>query len=183
MPASPHSPDPLQRVLTDVELELRQRLQEACVAESESLSTKSSAEIRELEDNLLAAAVAAGQALALRKEISKQGTERPEVPEASPPDVEVPAGAKVTGVREFQDEKGRAWRAWLVTPRATRAARVGDQLLGQYNEGWICFETLDSSARRRLPCQRSLWADLRDEELETLLDQAISVPERKARSG
>lgn len=175
MPSQP--PDPLVPLLDDAEEELRRRLHEACAAESENLTTKSSAEIRELEDSLLAAAVAARQARALREKIDDRDAQKSDAKDArrAAPDHPVPPadGTALTGVREFEDSAGRAWRAWLVTPAASRSG------LGQYQEGWVCFETLDSTARRRLPCQRAVWAGLREEELEHMLRQAISVPERK----
>ena len=45
-------------MLRDVESQLRDRLREACDAEASGISTESTAEIRRLEDSLLAAAVA-----------------------------------------------------------------------------------------------------------------------------
>lgn len=176
--SSPANPDPLAPLLDDAEAELRRRLEEACSAEAENLATKSSAEIRELEDSLLAAAVAARQTLALRERIGESRSQEADVHDASlsPPDD--PAltadGARVAGVREFTDTIGRTWRAWLVTPASSRSG------LGQFQQGWICFETTDNTARRRLPCQRAVWSGVRDEELEQLLQQAITVPDRKS---
>ena len=196
--ATPSQPsDPLVPLLKDAEEELRRRLEETCAAEAENISTQSSAEIRRLEDALLAAAVAAEQTIALRRHIARQpsrnsdkdardgsvnaraaGVDRKGPASASDSEVAVPG--VVGGVREFHDDTGRAWRAWLVTPGAWRAGRTTDHLMGQYHEGWICFEAIDSSARRRLPCQRSIWGDLREDELGRLLQRAISVPERKS---
>ncbi|NUR19839.1 MAG: hypothetical protein HOQ12_09945 [Gemmatimonadaceae bacterium] len=59
--------DPLQPVLDDAQAELSRRLHEACEAEASGLQNKTSEEIREIEDSLLAAAVAAGQTIALRR--------------------------------------------------------------------------------------------------------------------
>ena len=170
-------PDPLVPLLDDAEAELRRRLEETCAVEAENLTTKSSAEIRELEDSLLAAAIAARQTLALREKIDERRGERADADEAplsAPDETAAPADrASIAGVREFTDDIGRTWRAWLVTPASSRSG------LGQFQQGWICFETTDNSARRRLPCQRAVWAGLREEELEQLLRQAITPPERK----
>jgi hypothetical protein len=84
-----------------------------------------------------------------------------------------------TTVREFTDCKGRTWRAWPVTPGSARAGQPSRRTLGEFQEGWICFESMDDSARRRLPRREARWSELRVEELERLLDQAITVPGRK----
>jgi hypothetical protein len=88
-----------------------------------------------------------------------------------------------TAVREFTDCKGRTWRAWPVTPGSARAGQPSRRTLGEFQEGWICFESLDDSARRRLPRHEARWSELRAEELERLLDQAITVQGRKRPAG
>ena len=87
-----------------------------------------------------------------------------------------------TTVREFTDCKGRTWRAWPVTPGSARAGQPSRRSLGEFQEGWICFESVDDAARRRLPRREARWSELRVEELEHLLDQAITVPGRKPAS-
>lgn len=89
------------------------------------------------------------------------------------------AGGETTTLREFTDCRGRTWRAWPVTPNTERARPSSLRTLGEFQEGWICFESVDDSARRRLPRQAPRWSELRQEELERLLDEAISVPGRK----
>lgn len=171
--------DPLQSVLHDVEAKLRTRLREACEAEASGVDTESAAEIRRLEDSLLGAAVAAEQAIALRRHIQRQKTEMRE-----------PAGESSTAsnptepmlkVREFRDADGRLWRAWPVTPGQARPGRTAQRYLGEFHKGWICFEALESSARRRLPSQPAHWNDLEEPELCQLLEQAINAPQRKDR--
>jgi hypothetical protein len=182
--------DPLKPVLRDAEAELSRRLHDACVAESGGLADKSSEEIREIEDSLLAAAVAAGQTISLRRYMNERdaqgesgqagertadagaGTPRAD---SSTPDIELPPGSKV---REFRDSVGRNWRAWPVIPGLSRTGRP-KQYLGDFQSGWICFESLDSPDRRRLPCAPSRLVETRDEELERLLLEAIAAPERK----
>lgn len=200
MPPSsvPPKPDPLQPVLEDAEEELRRRLREACVAEAKGISTESTQEIRRLEDALLAAAVAAKQTIAVRRHMKNRAPEERERPitineaadrkrradsqaEESPDDsvVDPQSERPDTRVREFTDDTGRAWRAWPVIPGHTRASASGRSFLGDFQEGWICFEGLDSPARRRLPRRQSNWANLTDDELQNLLGQAIDAPGRE----
>jgi hypothetical protein len=200
MTTKPQQPDPLQPVLDDAQSELSRRLHEACVAESSGLATKTSEEIREIEDSLLAAAVAAGQTIALRKHMkeredaaqeaeaqqAKQQQRRDErtaneavaAAAEKPAAAEVPPPHPVTTVREFRDSNGQMWRAWSVTPGLSRTGRP-KHYLGDFQQGWICFESLDSSSRRRLPCAPARLAETREEELERLLLEAITAPERK----
>ena len=88
-----------------------------------------------------------------------------------------------TSVREFTDETGRRWRAWPVRPNLARAKEASRRSLGDFQEGWFCFEALDNSGRRRLPQRGRRWSDLPTEELPRLLADAITVPERKPRVG
>ena len=168
--------DPLEPVLRDVEAELRDRLRDACEAEANGISSASAQEIRRLEDSLLAAAVAAEQTIALRRHIElrqSQTAEQVEGAEASHHD----SAESMLKLREFRDREGRLWRAWPVTP--ARPGRTAERYLGEFHKGWICFEALESSARRRLPSHPERWADLKEAELCQLLDQAISAPKRK----
>jgi hypothetical protein len=86
-----------------------------------------------------------------------------------------------TAVREFEDTTGRSWRAWPVTPRMARSRESRRQILGDYQEGWICFEALDNSGRRRLPRREPRWSDLPPDELQRLLAEAIDAPGRRER--
>jgi hypothetical protein len=200
MSSSSESPtkDPLQNLLEDTETELRRRLEEACEAEAKGVSTESTEEIRRLEDTLLAAAAAANQTIRVRRHMRGRRPserERPirideaadravraETPEARKPGESGPADQTRKpdmGVREFIDDKGRPWRAWPVIPGQTRASASGRQFLGDFQDGWICFEGLGSSARRRLPYHRqSNWGSVTDRDLQRLLDQAIDAPVR-----
>ena len=197
-PSGPSNREPLQKLLDDSENELRRRLEEACEAEARGVSTESTEEIRRLEDNLLAAASAAKQTVALRTHMKRHthtGRERPIVidvgadrdtqaraPRTGKPESRVDErGEKdvVMGVREFTDDDGRSWRAWSVVPGLSRTSSSGGQFLGGFQNGWICFEGLDVSARRRLPYPRAKWPNTTDEELRHLLQQAIDAPLRQ----
>jgi hypothetical protein len=197
-PSIPPQPHPLQPVLDDAETELRRRLQEACEAEAKGISTESTEEIRHLEDSLLAAAVAAQQTITVRRHMKRRAPAERERPirknetadrkkETDPqaekstnePAVYEHGERPDTRVREFTDAAGRAWRAWPVKPGLSRASTSGRSFLGDFQDGWICFEGLDSPARRRLPSRQPGWANLTDEELQRLLGQAIDTPGRE----
>ena len=186
--------DPLQNLLDDAESELRRRLEEACEAESKGVSTESTEQIRELENNLLSAALAAKQTVAIRSQMNRRTHTERERPikvdvaadrGKSPTDPSVTEGVErvVMGVREFTDPEGRPWRAWSVVPGLSKASATGHQFLGQFQDGWICFEGLGTSARRRLPYPRAKWPTITDEELRDLLKRAIDAPIRQKKIG
>ena len=201
-PSEPSDRDPLQALLEESEDELRNRLQSACEAEAKGVSSESTEQIRRLEDDLLAAAVAARQTIAVRSHMkrAKPGEERerpikrhvaaspdtrPSAARMGKPASNVEKGGEreVMGVREFSDDRGRPWRAWSVVPGLSRASASGGQFLGDFHNGWICFESLGSSARRRLPYPRSKWPTISDEELRRLLDQAYDATLHDKRPG
>jgi hypothetical protein len=175
--------DPLEPVLRDLEAEFRSRLRDACEAEANGISTESAAEIRRLEDSLLAAAVAAEQTIALRRHIDQRKSEPATASEvvgmqqsaAMPRET----GEPVPKVREFRDSEGQLWRAWPVTPGQARPGRTAERYLGDFHKGWICFEALEGNARRRLPRQPVDWTELREPDLCQLLGEAINAPQRK----
>ena len=175
--------DPLEFVLHDVEAELRNRLREACEVEASGISTESASEIRRLEDSLLAAAVAAEQTIALRRRIDqrkREGKEAVDTGSTRDDRAEVTAASEpVIKVREFRDAEGQLWRAWPVTPGQARTGPAAQRYLGDFHKGWICFEALESNARRRLPTQPERWTELQEPELCQLLGQAINAPERR----
>ena len=201
-PGRPDLPaeDPLQPLLDEAEAKLHRRLHDACEAEARGVASDSAIEIRRLEDSLLSAAMAAEQVLTVRRHMQRNAqaerqssgdpAARPTTgaPASAEPASPVPAEPResqsaspevATTVREFTDCKGQTWRAWPVTPGSARAGQPSRRTLGEFQEGWICFESVDDSARRRLPRRETRWSELREEELERLLDQAIAVPGRK----
>jgi hypothetical protein len=58
-----------------------------------------------------------------------------------------------------------------VIPGLSRASARGRGFLGDFQDGWICFEGLSTTARRRLPYRQPNWAEITDEELQRLLAQ------------
>lgn len=177
--------DPLEPVLRDVEAELRNRLREACEAEASGVPTENAVEIRRLEDSLLAAVVAAEQAIALRRRIDQRKSRRATAPaQLATRSTSAPNDPSdfVLKVREFRDQNGQLWRAWPVIPGQARPGRTAERYLGEFHKGWICFEALEGSARRRLPRQPEHWAELQDSDLRQLLEQAVSAPQRTPRT-
>ena len=196
--SEPPQSHPLQPVLADAEAELRRRLHEACVAEAKGVSTESTEQIRHLEDTLLAAAVAAQQTIMVRRHMKNRAPAQRERPVTSNEAADSRTKANLraekrpedsllneqsetpdTRVREFRDDTGCAWRAWPVIPGLTRARESGRGFLGDFQDGWICFEGLNSTARRRLPRRQTSWANVSDDELQHLLAQAIDAPARE----
>jgi hypothetical protein len=203
MPSTPSRPsdrDPLQSLLKDTEEELRNRLHAACEAEAKGVSTESTEQIRRLEDDLLAAAVAAKQTIHVRSHMKQvaqsEERERPIKTDVANGDIrsttsrtdkpalklEESGERQVMGVREFNDDRGMPWRAWSVVPGLSRASATGGSFLGNFQDGWICFESLGSSARRRLPFPRAKWPTLTDDELRRLLERAADAPLREKKA-
>jgi hypothetical protein len=189
------SQDPLQPVLHETAVELKQHLREACEAEGQDVESETTDELRELEDSLLAAAVAVQQTISLRRHVQKReaaaaassrgaatktSAAPPQGDEAGSSKGDAPSSTETppVAVREFQDEGGRPWRAWSVTP-GLRPGRDAKRYLGEFHGGWLCFEALDGSARRRLPRYPPGWVGLEDNELDHLLKNAVDAPERK----
>jgi hypothetical protein len=189
--------DPLQKQLDDAENELRRRLEEACEAEAGGVSTESTEEVRKLEDSLLAAASAAKQTIAVRGQLKRRkyaerlrpmkidvapdrDTKAPPPPKGTRESKVDERGEKAAmGVREFTDDEAGRWRAWLVVPGLTKASSNGRQFLGDFQNGWICFEGVGRLARRRLPYRQANWPSITDEELKRLVRQAIDAPIRE----
>jgi hypothetical protein len=81
-------------------------------------------------------------------------------------------------LREFVDKQGVAWKVWDITPESMHPVTVREFFLGEYQEGWLAFESPDE--RRRLADWPPNWAELSDEELGRLCDRAKPAPKRSA---
>lgn len=196
-PSSQPSPaDPLHHLLKDAEAELHRRLREACEAEANGGSSDSAREVRTLEDSVFAAAVAAQKTKRLRREMERQTPSEPALPVqiADAPAIEEGADTYEvreandlagegdettdTSVREFIDDAGHTWRAWPVIPRQSQSSAKRRGILGDFQEGWICFEGMNSPARRRLPYRPTDWASITEGELRRLLGESIDATGR-----
>ena len=80
-------------------------------------------------------------------------------------------------VREFTDPEGRQWRAWDITPESIHPqTKIEDYLADCYQDGWVVFEALDGSDKRRLYPPPRGWDTLPDGELLRLLARAERIP-------
>jgi hypothetical protein len=82
-------------------------------------------------------------------------------------------------VRDFVDARGVRWKVWPVKPEELHPMTAAEDYLGDYEAGWLCFES--TSERRRLPEYPEDWEKLSDAELGALLSTASVVPKRKTR--
>jgi hypothetical protein len=158
---TPPNPDALGTALQETEAKLAEKLEEACVPETRDVSDESTAKIAKLSDDLLAAARAAKDVILLRQRRHQQlGT----------------TGDTDQGeaIREFTDRDGKAWRVWAVTPTHLKASRR-EASLGEFEHGWLAFETLDEAARKRLPHYPAGWATMSEIKLQELLGLAVEA--------
>ncbi len=156
--------DELASALTAAEEELIERVEEACALEPEAPGVENTGELVRLEVALQSAAKAAEKAIDLRRQRSR-----------------LMADDVSCGVREFPDGTGREWRLWAVTPIPRESGSLLDRLRPDYRAGWLTFEALDGTERRRLPRYPGDWAARSVSELQELLAAATPVPPRGRR--
>ncbi|HJR67631.1 MAG TPA: hypothetical protein VJ802_14465 [Gemmatimonadaceae bacterium] len=163
-PPAPQS-DPLVVALQHTEAELAEKLEEACVPDTREVSEESTAELAKLSDSLLAAARAAKDVVSLRKRRHQRGSASDQ-----------PASEEA--IREFRDIAGREWRVWAVTPSHSRTSKR-EANLGEFEQGWLAFETLDEELRKRLPHYPAEWRTMSEAKLQELLGLAVEAPMRR----
>src|SRR5688500_14887520 len=81
-------------------------------------------------------------------------------------------------VREFTDGSGVSWRVWPVTPSHLHPRTAAEDYLGEYGEGWLCFEA--AHERRRLATYPTTWDSMSEPELCALLEKASVVGTRRS---
>jgi hypothetical protein len=81
-------------------------------------------------------------------------------------------------VRDFVDAAGVSWKVWPVIPEVLQPKTAAEDYLGEYETGWLCFESV--AERRRLPEYPKNWEQLSEAELRALLHVAAIVPHRKS---
>jgi len=79
-------------------------------------------------------------------------------------------------VRDFTDEKGLKWRVWPVLRSSIHPKTAAEDYLGDYGEGWLCFES--QQERRRLARYPDDWEKMYEGDLCHLLSKAALVPVR-----
>jgi hypothetical protein len=80
-------------------------------------------------------------------------------------------------VRDIVAPDGTKWKVWAVMGSSIHPKTAAEDYLGEYSEGWLCFECADS--RRRLARFPPDWDKLPDKELLRLLKSAQPVKLRK----
>jgi hypothetical protein len=81
-------------------------------------------------------------------------------------------------VRDFVDEQGTKWRVWPVLRSSIHPKTAAEDYLGEYGDGWLCFESGGDGERRRLARYPEDWERMTDKELCRLLERAAVVPVR-----
>ena len=79
-------------------------------------------------------------------------------------------------VRDFVDENSVKWKVWPVLRASIHPRTAVEDYLGDYGDGWLCFES--ANERRRLAHYPDAWAEIDDKELCKLLSKAALVPTR-----
>jgi hypothetical protein len=175
---TPQPPDDVQPVLHTVEEELERQLHDVC--ENQEVSNETTGELLRLEEALLSAARAAKETISLRRErretMRRRATRAGEVQAPVPTSTEEPTPHDV---RSFAAE-GKRWRVWAVRPGHARPVKDAERtLLGEYQSGWLVFETEDG-ARRRLPNYPADWMHSTDDALRELLTRATEAKRRRS---
>lgn len=183
-------PDLVRPALRRAEAELARHLEEAC-EDHENIGDESTEELLRLEEELLAAARAADEAVRLRRKLGEGTSASPTAPDGQQPPADrapggPPAETSLTElpaairVREFRTAAGIEWRVWEVRPGAGGRARKPGLYPAEYAEGWLAFERLQGGeGRKRLPKFGPDWCNVSDADLEALLEQAVEVRTRK----
>jgi hypothetical protein len=164
---TPPERDNLLLALERTEARLAEKLEEACVPETRDVSDESTDELAKLSDSLLAAAHAAKDVISLRQRRREKGG----------PD----AASEGEAIREFTDRDAKQWRVWAVIPTQTRGSKR-ESPLGDFEGGWLVFETLDGNSRKRLPHFPANWRTMSDSKLQELLGLAVEAPTRQLES-
>jgi len=164
--------------------ELARQLEEAC-ATPVSHGAETTGQLRRLDDALLAAARRAEDLIALKQKAREERAVAQATIGGNPGEVNSVGAADdalhVERIREFRDRNNCEWRAWAVIPG--QASTTSTRNLGDLRNGWLAFESLSGSGKRRLINFPSDWTTRSDDELEQLLEQATEAPVRKRSSG
>jgi hypothetical protein len=177
--------DQIEPALEKAQAELAKHLDEACETGPDDVTHGSVDELLRLEEELLAAARAADEAVRLRRRLAEQRRPGPNGSDATAaaPSVAPPPSESGGRVREFRDRQGVAWRVWEVRPGLGRPLIDLKRYLGDYVDGWLAFGCLDNDdLRKRLPTYPANWLELPDQELDSLLNRAIDVRRKAARA-
>ena len=187
----PRDPEPLRPMLQATQVQLAQRLEEAC---SHDVEEETTAELVRLEETLSEAARVAKQAVSLRRRlrtghgsadpealpVARSGDEQVRTERRTPqPDDRAGTSNAEESIREFLDKSGTTWRVWAVTQEQLHPGPLLADHMGDFRDGWLTFECGDGSERRRLPHYPPNWRKLTNLDLEGLLVRAESVRRKR----
>ena len=81
-------------------------------------------------------------------------------------------------LRVYKDPNGDEWRVWRVLPDSTSFATLD----ASYRDGWLCFERMDGTGRRRLSIglAPSAWESMPESRLDELRLSAEPAMSRAA---
>lgn len=165
-------PDSTAEELERARDELARQLDVACATPVGGVADETTGQLRRLDDALLAAAHTAKGMIVLRQRAhAERAVAHPSV------NHDVVDEMHVERIREFHDRNGCQWRAWAVVPG--QASSTSTRNLGDLRDGWLAFESMSDSGKRRLAKYPDNWTTLSDGELELLLESAADAPVRK----
>ena len=170
-------PEHLKPALERAQTELEERLSEAC---TQHVADESTGELIKLEELLTDAAQAAKEAISIRRRLGVERERERRTPSPRPDDT---TAAVEEGVRDFVDTEGRTWQVWEVPPEQLSARSRPGAYAGDYESGWLAFESADGSERRRLPHYPRNWRELGRGEIERLCRDARLVTRRRRGNG
>ncbi|GAC1651450.1 MAG: hypothetical protein NVS4B3_12150 [Gemmatimonadaceae bacterium] len=82
-------------------------------------------------------------------------------------------------VGEFSDAEGDQWRVWSVDPDEMHPTTRAEAFTADLADGWLVFERVDGSEKRRLCPIPHRWEQAGADELQAMLRRAGSVVRRK----
>ncbi len=174
-------PEQLRPALERVQSELDSRLAEAC---ENHVSSESTGQLIRLEELLTNAAEAAKEAISIRRRLSADRRASSEDATASDPAAATGTAFDPTeGIRDFIDANGRLWHVWEVPPEQLIARARPGTYAGDFEGGWLAFESGDGDERRRLPGYPREWRDMTNDRIEGLCRDAKPVTRRKRPAG
>lgn len=166
-------PEQLRPALERVQNELDSRLAEACENHGADEST---GQLIRLEELLTNAAEAAKEAISIRRRL---GADRRAFSTEAPGAHGEAAADTVEGIRDFVDANGRLWHVWEVPPEQLSARARPGTYAGDFEGGWLAFESGDGAERRRLPGYPREWREMTNDLIEGLCRDAKPVARKK----
>ena len=187
-------PDQLRPALERAQTELDARLAEACENHEADEST---GELIRLEELLTDAAHAAKEAISIRRRmgVDRRRADAPALDDSTgaPPTSTGPGTGilrstplseeTVEGIRDFVDADGKLWHVWEVPAEQLSARARPGTYAGEFESGWLAFESGDGKERRRLPGYPRDWQRLPNERVEALCRDAHPVMKRRREPG